>query len=167
MNLDELKSCLDQRPELNLAFVLPDGRRVPPHFHVTEVGRIEKHFVDCGGTFRRDERYVLQAHVGSPRDDGHRLTAGRLGKILGLAEPLVTSADLPVEVEYEDGLVSQFALRGAGLVGGELAFQLAPKHTDCLAKEKCGIDDGCGCGEGKQTEDERCCAGPAGSAACC
>lgn len=153
MNLRELKTCLQNRPELNLAFVLPDGRRVAPHFHVTEVGRVEKNFVDCGGTFRRDERYVLQTHVGSPRDDGHRLTAGKLERILGLAQPLVTSEALPVEVEYEDGLISQFSLQGAGLVGSELAFQLAPKHTDCLAKEKCGIPEGesevaagCGCG---------------------
>jgi hypothetical protein len=169
MNLSELKTCLQRRPELNLALVLPDGRRVPAHFHVTEVGHIAKNFVDCGGTFRRSESYVLQTHVGSTRDDGHRLTAGRLAKILALAQPIVSSEELPVEVEYEDGLVSQFSLQGAGLVAGELAFQLAPKHTDCLAKEKCGIgDEAGGCGdEPEPAEGARCCAGPAGSARCC
>lgn len=174
MNLQELKTCLQELPKLNLAFVLPDGRRVPAHFHVTEVGHVAKHFVDCGGTFRRSETYVLQTHVGSSRDDGHRLTAGRLAKILGLAQPLVTSEELPVEVEYEDGLISQFAIEGAGLVGaglvgGELAFQLSPKHTDCLAKEKCGIEEsGGGCsGEKEPAEETACCAAPASGAKCC
>lgn len=169
MNLNELKTCLQKRPELNLAFVLPDGRRVPAHFHVTEVGHITRNFVDCGGTFRRSEGYVLQTHVGSSHDDGHRLTAGKLAKILGLAQALVTSEELPVEVEYEDGMVSQFSLQGAGLADGELAFQLGAKHTDCLAKEKCGIrDEGCGCSaEAEPVEESRCCISPAGSTQCC
>src|SRR5262245_4349480 len=108
MNFAELKTCLQKRPELNLALVLPDRRHVPAHSHVTEVGRETKDFVDCGGTFRHLETYVLQVHVGSLLDDGHRLTAGKLAKILGLAQPLVTSEELPVEVEHEDGLISRF-----------------------------------------------------------
>lgn len=169
MNLHELKTSLQKQPESNLAFVLPDGRRVPAHFHVTEVGHLAKSFVDCGGTFRRSESYLLQTHVGSPRDDGHRLTAGKLAKILGLAKPLVTSEELPVEVEYQDGLVSQFAIQGVDLAGGDLAFQLALKHTDCLAKEKCGTAEGsCGCsGEAEPAQAGRCCAGPVDRVACC
>lgn len=172
MNLNELTTALKGHPERNLAFVLPDGRRVPAHFHVTEVGHVAKNFVDCGGTFRRSEAYVLQLHVGSLRDDGHRLTAGKLTKILGLAGPIVTSGEHPVEAEYEDGLVSQFALEGAGLAGDTLAFQLAPKHTDCLAKEKCGVGDegegGCGCRrDAEPVEAAACCAAPTAGQACC
>ncbi|MDB6166968.1 MAG: hypothetical protein JWQ83_2108 [Lacunisphaera sp.] len=167
MNLAELKTCLLAYAELNLAIALPDGRRLPPHFHVTEVGHIAKRFVDCGGTFRASETCMLQAYVGSARDDGHRLTAGRLAKILGLADSILPSGDLPVEVEYEDGIISQFPVTGAGLVGDGLTLQLGLKHTDCLAKEQCGIDEGCGCGATEPSATESCCAGPAGSRACC
>ncbi|MES1168594.1 MAG: DUF6428 family protein, partial [Oleiharenicola lentus] len=125
------------------------------HFHVTEVGHIAKKFVDCGGTFRSEETCVLQTYFGSPRDDGHRLTAGRLAHILGLAQTILTDGELPVEIEYEDGIISQFPLTGGGPSDGSLRLQLGLKHTDCLAKDKCGIEEegsavgaGCGCGPG-------------------
>ena len=166
MNLQELKSCLQARPELNVAFALPDGRLIPAHYHVTEVGHIAKKFVDCGGTHRSSETCVLQTYVGSHKDDGHRLTAGKLAHILNLAGSILPSGELPVEVEYEDGVVSQFPLVGAGLVGDTLTLQSGLKHTDCLAKQKCGLDDDCGCSS-ESVEPEGCCIAPAGSRACC
>jgi hypothetical protein len=51
--------------------------------------------------------------------------------------------DLLVEVEYEAGVISQAPLAGVRVVNGALQLQLGSKHTDCLAKEKCGMDDGC------------------------
>lgn len=167
MNLKELKTCLAARPELNLALALPGGRRVPAHYHVTEVGHIAKRFVDCGGTFRTNETVVLQTHVGSPTDDGHRLTAGKLAHILGLADSILPSGELPVEVEYEDGVISQFPVKGAGRAGDTLTLQLGHKHTDCLAREHCGIDDNGGCSSEPAEETAPCCAAPAGSTACC
>ncbi|MEI7863404.1 MAG: DUF6428 family protein, partial [Planctomycetota bacterium] len=32
--------------------MLPDKSFVPAHFHITEVGRVQKDFIDCGGTVR-------------------------------------------------------------------------------------------------------------------
>lgn len=155
MKLIELKALLRSHPDLTIGVVLPDGRLVPPHFHVTEVGHIAKNFVDCGGTFRSEETCVLQTYFGSPRDDGHRLTAGRLAHILDLAQPILPNGGLPVEIEYEDGIISQFPLAGGEVAGGTLRLQLGLKHTDCLAREKCGIGEdegevaaGCGCGPG-------------------
>ncbi len=164
MNLQELKTHLLVRPDLNLALVLPDGRRVPAHYHVTEVGHVAKKFVDCGGKFRASEAIVLQTHLGSPVDDGHRLTAGKLAKILALADPILPSDGLPVEVEYEEGVISQFPVTGAGREGAALTLQLGHKHTDCLAKENCGIDGG----SGAETPAEAgaCCATGSGGQSC-
>ena len=155
MNITELKSLLLAHPALNVSMILPDGRTVPAHFHVTEVGHIAKKFVDCGGTFRSDETCVLQTYIGYSKDDGHRLTAGRLAHILDLAQPILLNDELPVEIEYEDGIVSQFPVESGVPSGTTLNLQLGLKHTDCLAKDKCGIaaDDGevaagCGCGPG-------------------
>ena len=42
MTLHQLKEQLQQ--QTTLAFELPDGSLVPNHFHVTEVGKVTKHF---------------------------------------------------------------------------------------------------------------------------
>jgi hypothetical protein len=53
MKLSALKTKLNQLEEI--AFQLPNGELVPNHFHVTEVGKITKHFIDCGGTERKEK----------------------------------------------------------------------------------------------------------------
>jgi hypothetical protein len=53
MKLSEIKNRLNTLQDV--VFELPDGTLVPNHFHVTEVGIVSKHFIDCGGTVR-DER---------------------------------------------------------------------------------------------------------------
>lgn len=167
MNLPELKSRLRAQSDLNVSILRPDGTAIPAHYHLTEVGHVAKNFVDCGGKFRASETCVLQTHFASARDDGHRLTAGKFAMILDLAKPILPTEDLPVEVEYEAGLISQAPLAGVSVVGGDLQLQLGSKHTDCLAKEKCGIDDGCGCASDPVEETGACCAGPASGQRCC
>jgi hypothetical protein len=168
MNVTELKMRLRAHPDHNVSILRPDGSAIPAHYHLTEVGYVAKNFVDCGGTFRTSETCVLQTHFGSTRDDGHRLTAGKFALILDLAKPILPTEDLPVEVEYEAGVISQAPLAGISIENGELQLQLGSKHTDCLAKEKCGSDDGCGCaGEPEPVEAEACCATAAAGQRCC
>jgi hypothetical protein len=151
MNLGSLKTSLRQHPAKNIRLILPDGDPIPADFHVTEVGHVVKAFIDCGGTLRRRETCLLQAWV-SGNDPDHRLTAEKLARILGLSSKVVPSEDLEVEVEYEPCAVAQYKVESAGSAGDELHFQLAHKHTDCLAREGCGLAPAgsqCGCGEGE------------------
>ena len=60
-----------------------------------------------------------------------------MAKILELSSSVVLKDDIPVEVEYEDALISQYAVEGAGVTGDAVILQLGTKHTDCLAKEVC------------------------------
>ena len=46
MKISQIKEKLKSLE--TISFQLPDGSLVPGHFHVTEVGRISKHFIDCG-----------------------------------------------------------------------------------------------------------------------
>lgn len=156
MNLSEFKDQLTTHPDRKVAIALPDGSLVPAHYHVTEVGHVAKKFVDCGGKFRSSDVIVLQTYFGSPADDGHRLHAGRLAQILGLARPIIPSDDLPVEIEYEDGVISQYPLAGVAVDGEAVTLQLGSKHTDCLAKAKCSIDEGA---ERPVRDEAACCAG--------
>jgi hypothetical protein len=146
MNLQELHALLREHPDSLPRFVLPDGESIPAHAHITEVGHVAKRFVDCGGTVRESSACILQAWE-SDQDLDHRLTAGKLASILELAARVLPSQDLPVEVEYEACSVSQYPLVAGAVHGSELILSLEAKHTDCLAKEACGIE----CGSGADT----------------
>ena len=82
MNLQELKKSLEQLEEVT--FVLPNGTHVPPHFHVTEVGKSSKHYVDCGGTVREEEAVTFQ--LWSANDYDHRIQPQKILDIIGIAE---------------------------------------------------------------------------------
>lgn len=135
MKTSELLSALRAHPENHLEFTLPDGGRIPIHAHITEVGRVDKTFLDCGATIRKVSSLCLQSWVADDTD--HRLPAGKLADIIDRAAPILGEEDLDVELEYEDGLISQFPVETATGQGNLLIFTLGTKHTDCLAKEIC------------------------------
>lgn len=157
MKLNELKWILAIHPTLSPRFVLPDGDHVPAHYHLTEVGHVAKKFIDCGGTTRATESCVLQLWVNAG-DPDHRLNAGRFVNILQLGDRVLPNRDLEVEVEYDDYAISQFPITAYAVNGEHIDFTLATKHTDCLAKEKCGVgEDSCGCGAAEAETTTACC----------
>lgn len=135
MRLSGLKSALLANPSPALRFLLPNGELVPAHAHVTEVARIDKKFIDCGGTFRTESLCRLQTWFCDDMD--HRLTAGKLLKIFNLAESLSLTDDLEVDVEHEVGFISQFPLVSIEMADDEMIFHLGVRRTACLAMEKC------------------------------
>lgn len=135
MKISDFKTHLQRHPEAELRFVLPDGDVIPAHAHITEAGRIDKSFIDCGGTIRQTSACTLQAWVAD--DVEHRFLPGKLAGVLDIAAPLFRSDDLEVEVEYEDCAISQFPVLEATAADGVLTFHLGSKHTDCLAKDVC------------------------------
>ena len=138
MKLHELKSLLRAHPTTLPRFILPDGEQIPAHFHLTEVGYVAKKFVDCGGTFRDREACVLQTYVAEDFD--HRLEAKRFADILDLGRSILPGDDLEVEMEWDCCVVSQYPIASARAIDDRLEFQLVAKHTDCLAKQKCGCE---------------------------
>ncbi|MEX1110287.1 MAG: DUF6428 family protein [Chthoniobacterales bacterium] len=134
MNTTEFTALLSTFGDKPLRFILPDGGRVPDHAHITEVGRVDREFLDCGGEHRKTSFCCLQAWVADDTD--HRLSAGKLAAIIARALEPLGLANLPVELEYEDGLVSQFPVVSVG-ADEVVTVHLGTKHTDCLAKEIC------------------------------
>jgi hypothetical protein len=150
MNITELKNVLELNPAKGLKFILPNQESIPAHFHITEVGHVQKDFIDCGGTRRTVSACVLQAWVAA-NDEEHALTAGKLASILKLAGRILPSDELEVEVEFEAPYLSQFPIASAEATEGAVIFHLTTKHTDCLAKEQCGLEganSSCGSDEG-------------------
>lgn len=131
MTFSEFKNTLPQVREL--IFTLPDLTEVPSHFHITEIGLIEKHFIDCGGTVRHESKINLQLLVAG--DIEHRLSSGRLRKIIAQSERALELRDAEIEVEYQKGdTISKY-----GLAFDAGRFGLTPIQTACLAEDACGI----------------------------
>jgi hypothetical protein len=130
MKLSEIKTIL---PTLdNVVFQTPDGSFVPEHFHVTEVGSILKHFIDCGGTVRKEQ--VVNFQLWNANDFEHRLKPGKLLKIIQLSEERLGIEDHEIEVEYQGDTIGKYGLSFNGK-----HFVLVQKSTACLASDACGI----------------------------
>ena len=132
MKLSEIKNLL---PALdNVAFKLQDGSFVPEHFHVTEVGLITKHFIDCGGTVRNET--VVNFQLWNANDFNHRLKPTKLLKIIELSEKVLNIVDHEIEVEYQSDTIGKYDLGFDGI-----NFILISKNTACLASESCGTTE--------------------------
>ncbi|MES2309083.1 MAG: DUF6428 family protein [Verrucomicrobiota bacterium] len=154
MNITQFKEILKKYPDKKLSFILPNEEMIPLHFHITEVGHVKKEFIDCGGTLRSTSTCVLQAWTADDKD--HSLIAEKLLSILKLAHPILPNEDLEVEVEFEAPYISQFPIGTHEVTENTLVFRLESKHADCLAKEKCGIEE--------KTLKSSCCSNTSG---CC
>lgn len=131
MKLSDVKQALPQVSAV--AFKLPDGSYVPQHFHVTEVGLVTRHFIDCGGVERRET--VVNFQLWQAGDDDHRLAPQKFLRILDLSKKVLGDADgLNIEVEYQQGTIGKFGLEFDGK-----DFILTTKQTACLAQDACGI----------------------------
>ena len=137
MNLFELKSLLAEHSDRSFRLSLPDGAPVPVSFHITEVGRINKTFLDCGGTLRETTTCQLQVWVG--KDYEHRLETRKMAGILDKGKSLLPDETVPVEIEYEDRVISQYTIESHQLTDAAVILNLAHKHTECLAPELCGL----------------------------
>ncbi|MEO0469949.1 MAG: DUF6428 family protein [Bacteroidota bacterium] len=130
MKLSHLKSFLKKNAAIQ--FELPDGSMVPAHFHVTEIGIITRHFIDCGGTVRTEKTANFQLWLADDFD--HRLQPEKLLGIIRQSEKVIGLEDVDIEVEYQGKTIEKYRLakRADKLL-------LRPTFTDCLAKDACGI----------------------------
>ncbi|WP_339624787.1 DUF6428 family protein [uncultured Winogradskyella sp.] len=130
MKLKEIKTILTEIK--TIAFQLPDGSLVPNHFHVTEVGKISKDFIDCGGTVRHEQ--VANFQLWEANDYDHRLHPEKLLDIIELSEKILKIGNLDIEVEYQSQTIGKYDLEFNGKT-----FLLTPKQTACLALSSCGL----------------------------
>lgn len=137
MLLHELKSLLSEYSDRHFRIRLPEGDAIPLSFHVTEIGHVHKTFLDCGGTRREIETCQLQIWVGEDYD--HRIETGKMASILEKGKAVLPDDSVPVEIEYEDQVISQYTIRDHKITDEAVILELAHKHTECLAPELCGL----------------------------
>ena len=130
MKLSTFKEQLNKINNINL--LLPNGTLVPPHFHITEIGLINKDFIDCGGTVRNEKAANFQ--IWEANDIDHRLTPEKLLRIIEQSKKVLGDLDPDVEIEYQQETIGKFGIEYNGA-----AFLLTTKQTACLANDSCGV----------------------------
>jgi hypothetical protein len=131
MKLSEIKKILKNLDKIG--FQLPNGTFVSSHFHVTEVGKVTKDFIDCGGKVRNET--VINFQLWEQNDYDHRLHPDKLINIITLSEKMFMFEDLEIEVEYQgEETIGKYNLDFDGV-----NFLLTSKVTACLAIDACGI----------------------------
>ena len=130
MKISEMKQSLNGLDAVT--FRLPNGEYLPAHFHVTEIGLVTKHFIDCGGVERKE--MVANFQLWEAGDYDHRLAPQKFLDILNLSERILGGEDLDIEVEYQQDTIGKFVLTQDGD-----DFVLTHKQTACLAQDACGI----------------------------
>jgi hypothetical protein len=50
LTIREFNDLLERHPGMRMHWMLPDRSFVPAPYRITEVGRLQKDFIDCGGT---------------------------------------------------------------------------------------------------------------------
>jgi hypothetical protein len=156
MKLSELKTKLNGINQIT--FQLPDGTCVPEHFHVTEVGQINKHFIDCGGTVRNEKTVNFQ--LWEAGDFDHRLAPQKLVSIIALSEKVLGVEDAEIEVEYQSNTIGKYGLDFDGK-----NFLLTAKTTSCLASDACGVTAKQKVKLSDLNDQKQACCAPGGS--CC
>ena len=133
--LQQLVEALNKADGRIVRFELPTTSLLTPHVHVTEVARIDKKFVDCGGTVRTESSCRLQIYQAD--DTEHRITAAKCAQILAKGAGLLGSSALPVEVEAEAPYLSVFPVTASRLEEKQIVLSLGMRHTACLAEDVC------------------------------
>ncbi|TGD59528.1 DUF6428 family protein [Flavobacterium humi] len=154
MKLSEVKSIL---PSLeDVAFQLENGTFIPEHFHVTEIGTVTKHFIDCGGTIRKEQ--VVNFQLWDANDYQHRLKPMKLMRIITLSEEKLSIEDNEIEVEFQGETIGKYNL---GFNGKN--FVLQNKKTACLASDNCGSSPKANIGSNQPSNASSC----APNSGCC
>ena len=133
MKLSEIKTHLKTLERIG--FQLPNGHLVPKHFHVTEVGKVTKDYIDCGGKVRNEA--VISFQLWEENDYDHRLHPDKLLNIIEMSEKIFHFEDLEIEVEYQGKeTIGKYNLDFDGT-----NFLLVTKQTNCLAQDECAIPE--------------------------
>lgn len=132
-----------------VSIFLPSGTSIACHFHVTEIGKTVKKFVDCGGVKRELSNTTFQVWVAN--DYEHKLTVERFLQIIEAGKDLVDDED-GIVFEYDNNTINLYSVNSVQVLEHFFYIYLGNVKANCLAPDKCGIK-----------QENSCC----GSKGCC
>ena len=141
ISMNELVAILRKTGfETSIQFCLPNGKYIEKHYHVTEIGKTQKEFADCGGVKRKEEYCNMQLWVANDVD--HQITLEKLMKIIE-AGSYLELGDLPVVFEYQTDTLGLYFINLVQIGTHATTIHLKNVNANCLAPDKCGIGGGC------------------------
>ncbi len=132
MLLRDIKQFLDRQADKPVFLRLPTGDPTPFAFHIIEVGHMRGTFMDGDGQTRETHACRLRVRVGGRRK--HWLDAAEMLAVLRMASEIFPGEDLPVEFQFENDVLTQYAV--AEIEGWEeiLLFRMAEEYSACDAR---------------------------------
>ena len=112
---------------------MASGKKIPSHFHITEIGIIRKQYIDCGGNLRLENLINMQLWYSN--DKNHKIEPAKILKIIERSDKLLKLQDEEIQIEYQQDTICKFNLE----FSGDCTFKLIKTFTDCLDKESCNI----------------------------
>jgi hypothetical protein len=126
---------ISKNPQSRVEFYLPNGNQVPAHFHLTDVGSVFRHFIDCGAQVRNESYVQIQLWLG--KDIVHRLNSNTVLKIMShsgvVLDKLPDLRSAGVIIEYKDKLTSQYPIARIEQTAQAVKIYLKLSETQCLA----------------------------------
>lgn len=123
--------------ECRVGIYTPSGLSVPCHFHITEIGKVTKSFVDCGGVKRETTNTTFQVWVADDYD--HKLSVEKFIKIIEAGVDLVNKED-EIVIEFDNNYtIGLYGIQSVQILENFVNIYLSKIQANCLAPDKCGI----------------------------
>ncbi len=161
----EFTFLLSQHPDAPIDVYLPNKIQIPAHYHVTDVGSINRYFIDCGGQTREEHYVQIQLWLG--KDQQHRLNSTTLTKILERSQEVLDRLpDLMnshIHIEYKIDFVVQCPVTEITFHNNRVVIQTSRLTTQCLAAKRheqekaAGKESGCCISASTSTHSSSCC----------
>ena len=97
MKISEFKNIVQHLKYI--VFELPEGKKVPSHFHITEIGIIRKTYIDCGGNIRDENLINMQLWYSN--DINHKIGPAKILKIIQNSEKRLKFQEDEIQIEYQ------------------------------------------------------------------
>lgn len=151
MKTNEFLSLLQEHPNKSLRFEYKNGHYVGANYHITEIKNITIDAVDCGAKTDFWKETIVQLWESpSEKDKREYMSASKALSILTRVDA-IKPMEKEVEVKFEYSNPSfhtaQLFVHGYDLSADQITLKLGVEHTDCKAKDECGVPMEVGVGQ--------------------
>lgn len=143
MKTNEFLSLLKDHSSKSLIFEYKTGKLVGANYHITEVKNITIDAVDCGANTDFWKETIVQLWE-SPKEIGKRdymsayKALGILNRVDGI-KPMEKDVEVKFEYSNSDFHTAQLFVNDFEISDDNLIIKLGVEHTDCKAKDECGV----------------------------
>lgn len=158
MKTQEFLDVLKEYNQKELLFEYKEGSYVGANYHITEVKNTTIKSVDCGGRSEAWNETIIQLWE-SPKEIGKTeyMSAEKALSILEKVSKIYQfdgTAEVKFEYSNDHFHKANLEIYNVELTSDKVLIKLFVSHTDCKAKDECGVPE-----KEPIVADEACCSG--------